>query len=161
MIREMITVIGCCITTLVSATVCNDDFKITNKSIEIKETYNDKEENAVNTIKVIVGDKTFNATLYDNETTKEFIDMLPITINMEELNNNEKYYYLENSIKTNSYCPKNIEAGDIMLYGSNCLVIFYESFSTSYSYTPIGKIDNQSELSEALGAGDVEVIFEK
>ena len=119
MIREMITVIGCCITTLVSATGCNDDFKITNKSIEIKETYNDKEENAVNTIKVIVGDKTFNATLYDNETTKEFIDMLPITINMEELNNNEKYYYLENSIKTNSYCPKNIEAGDIMLYGSN------------------------------------------
>ena len=73
----------------------------------------------------------------------------------------EKYYYLENSIKTNSYCPKNIEAGDIMLYGSNCLVIFYESFSTSYSYTPIGKIDNPSELSEALGAGDVEVIFEK
>ena len=42
--------------------------------------------------------------------------------------------------------PKQISAGDIMLYGNNCLVIFYETFNTQYSYTKIGHIDNLSNL---------------
>ena len=55
---------------------------------------------------------------------------------------------------------KNINAGDLMLYGSNCLVIFYESFSTSYSYTKIGHIDNPEGLAETLGSGNIKVTFE-
>ena len=33
-----------------------------------------------------------------------------------------------------------------MLYGNNCLVIYYKSFDTSYSYTKIGHIDNLPDL---------------
>ena len=39
-----------------------------------------------------------------------------------------------------------INAGDIMLYGNNCLVVFYKSFDTTYSYTKIGHIDNLPNL---------------
>jgi hypothetical protein len=46
-----------------------------------------------------------------------------------------------------------------MLYGSNCLVLFYDSFSTPYSYTPIGKIDEPNSLAGLVGNDDVEVIF--
>ena len=42
--------------------------------------------------------------------------------------------------------PFIIEAGDIMLFGNNCLVVFYKSFNSSYSYTKIGHIENLEEL---------------
>ena len=111
-------------------------------------------------IKVIINNKTYTATLEDNNTSKEFINMLPLEINMQELNNNEKYYYLDNKLATNSYNPKTINKGDIMLYGNNCLVLFYESFNTSYSYTRLGKIDNPEDLNSILGSGNVIVRFE-
>ena len=61
---------------------------------------------------------------------------------------NEKYVYLNESLPTNTYSPKHIEAGDVMLFGDNCLVIFYESFDTSYSYSKIGHIDNLPSLDD-------------
>ena len=76
---------------------------------------------------------------------------------MNELNGNEKYVYMDKSLTTNSFNPKQIKKGDVMLYGDNCLVIFYKSFETSYSYTKIGHIDNL----ENLGNGSIIVKFEK
>ena len=48
-----------------------------------------------------------------------------------------------------------------MLYGSDCLVIFYENFDTPYSYTRIGKIDNVDNLKDVLGNGNVNVMISK
>ena len=76
---------------------------------------------------------------------------------MSELNGNEKYIYLDTTLPTNSSNPKRINAGDVMLYGNNCLVIFYKSFDTSYSYTRIGHIDDLPNL----GNGNITVKFEK
>ena len=95
--------------------------------------------------------------LEDNETALEFSKLLPLTVDMKELNGNEKYVYLDNSLPTNPYNPKHIEAGDVMLFGDNCLVIFYKSFDTSYSYTKIGHIDNLPNL----GNKDVTVTIDK
>ena len=97
-------------------------------------------------VKIVIDEKEFIIDLEDNETVKSFINMLPLELNMKELNGNEKYVYLDNSLPTNSYNPKHIEKGDVMLYGNNCLVIFYKSFDTSYSYTKIGHIDNLENL---------------
>lgn len=118
----------------------------------------EKEDNALS-IEITVNGHTFSATLYDNETTRAFKELLPLTLDMNELNGNEKYYYLSDSLPTDSSRPSIINVGDIMLYGSDCLVIFYESFLTSYSYTPIGKIDNPDGLTAALGNGSVQVAF--
>lgn len=72
---------------------------------------------------------------------------------MSELHGNEKYYYFNKSLPTNSERVGRIENGDLMLYGSDCLVLFYESFSSGYSYTKLGKVDNPSELEDAVGSG--------
>ena len=112
-------------------------------------------------INVIVGNKTFEATVADTETGRAFYNMLPLTLNMTELNGNEKYCYLDTSLPTASYSPGTINAGDIMLYGSSCVVLFYESFSSGYSYTRIGAVDNPEGLAQALGTGNVTVKFEK
>lgn len=117
-----------------------------------------KEEDNLN-IEIKIGEYTFSATLYDNETANDFKKLLPLTLDMSELNGNEKFYYLPDSLPTNSSCPSKIRTGDIMLYGNSCLVLFYKDFSTSYSYTPIGRIDDSSGLAAALGSGDVQVTF--
>ena len=83
-----------------------------------------------------------------------------MTITMKELNGNEKYYDLPISLPTDAHKPGSIHAGDIMLFGSDCLVLFYDSFSSGYSYTRLGSIDNPSGLSAALGGGNVEVTFQ-
>jgi Listeria/Bacterioides repeat len=113
-----------------------------------------------NTVKITVGSSAFTATLASNATATAFKQMLPLNINMSELNNNEKYYNLPNSLPTNSSNPGTIQNGDLMLYGSSTLVLFYKSFSTSYSYTRIGSVDNPSGLQSALGEGSVTVSFE-
>ena len=111
-------------------------------------------------INIIVGSKTFTATLADSETGEAFAALLPLTVTMNELNGNEKYYYLSTSLTTAAYRPGTIHAGDLMLYGNNCVVLFYETFNTSYSYTRLGAIDDPSGLASALGSGDVSVRFE-
>ena len=113
----------------------------------------DKVEN----IKITINDKKYNATFYDNETVKEFVNHLPEEFKMQELNGNEKYVYMDYTLPTNSINPKYIEAGDIMLYGNDCLVIFYKSFDTNYRYTKIGHIDNLNDL----GTSDITIKFMK
>jgi len=117
---------------------------------------NDNNE-VVNSMKVIINNKEYQVNLENNETVNSLIKLLPMELNMKELNGNEKYYYLDSSLPTNSYSPKRINKGDIMLYGDNCLVIFYKTFDTSYSYTKIGHIDNLDDL----GNSNILVKFDK
>lgn len=113
-----------------------------------------------NKLKITVGAKTFSAILLDNATTTALKKMLPMTLEMIELNDNEKYVRLPSNLPANASNPGTIHTGDLMLYGSSTLVLFYESFSTSYTYTKIGRIDDASGLVAALGAGNVKVSFE-
>lgn len=101
--------------------------------------------------------KKYSVSLEDNRAVKELILRLPLELKMNELNGNEKYYYLDESLPTSSERVGRIQKGDIMLYGDNCLVIFYESFNTPYSYTRIGRIDNPDDLN--LGSGKVSVLL--
>jgi hypothetical protein len=111
-------------------------------------------------IKIAVNLKSFTATLLDNDSAKAFKELLPMTIHMTELNGNEKYYDLTNKLPTKTSNPGTIHNGDLMLYGSKTLVLFYKSFSTSYSYTKLGSIDDPNGLEEALGTGSVSVTLD-
>ena len=111
-------------------------------------------------IRIIIGNASFTATLEDNATTKAFKASLPITVNMTEQAGNEKFYYLPTALPTSTVTPGTIFAGDLMLWGNSCLVLFYETFSSPYSYTRIGKIDKPSGLSAAVGDRNITVTFE-
>ena len=110
-------------------------------------------------LRISVGGQHFTATLAYTKAAEEFAAFLPQTLNMSELNGNEKYYYLDESLTTDSKVPDMIHTGDILLFGSSCIVLFYEDFSTSYSYTPIAHIEDTNGLKSALGSGNVTIIF--
>lgn len=130
---------------------------------QIQTTYSEDkiilEDNTVEKIQIIINGEIFSATMENNEAANDFISMLPMTLDMQELNRNEKYCYLSNSLPTNTFLPDKINEGDLMLYGSDCIVLFYDNFSTSYRYTPLGKIDNPKGLKDIISKGNIEITF--
>lgn len=110
-------------------------------------------------ITVSVGETVYQARLYDNEAARELEGRMPLELEMEELNGNEKFNYLSESLPTDAETIGSIHTGDIMLYGSDCLVLFYEDFQTPYSYTRIGYLEEPAGLSDALGSGSASVSF--
>ena len=142
-----------------SKSVYNNQDTTTN-SIEQKEDKKDINNNSneeINSVKILIDNKEYIINLENNNTVKTFLNTLPLELDMSELNGNEKYVYLDNTLPTNSYSPKHINVGDVMLFGNNCLVLFYKSFDTSYSYTKIGHIDNLPNLE----SGNIKVKIEK
>ncbi|WP_428070530.1 cyclophilin-like fold protein [Chryseobacterium gambrini] len=111
-------------------------------------------------LKITINSKVFKVNLQDNATAKAFKELLPLTLDMKELNSNEKYAELPESLPVKASGPGTIQNGDLMLYGSNVVVLFYKTFSTSYAYTKIGNVDHADDLADALGSDNVLVKFE-
>jgi hypothetical protein len=120
----------------------------------------DRRSTMENQIHITIGNKIFTATLEDNATATAFKAMLPLKLNMADVNANEKVVSLPTKLPTNDTNPRHIQTGDLMIWTSRSLVLFYKSFPTSYSYTKLGRIDDPSGLAAALGAGDVPASFE-
>lgn len=104
------------------------------------------------TIRITIGKRVFKATLEASDEATAFKAILPLTINMSELNGNEKVFDLPSNLPANASNPRTINSGDLMLWGSKTLVLFYKSFPTSYNYTRLGKIEDTSGLVNALGS---------
>jgi hypothetical protein len=104
--------------------------------------------------------RTFGATLSHNATAAAFKKLLPRSIILKELNGNEKFAELPLSLPTEASTPRAVQTGDLMLYGSSTLVLFYKSFRTTYRYTNIGRLDDPAGLEPALSSGNVDVTFE-
>ncbi len=111
-------------------------------------------------IRITIGSDEYTATLRDNATAATFREMLPLTIQMEDVNRNEKYGTLGRNLPVAAENPNTIQSGDLMLWGSDGLVLFYKTFTSSYSYSPLGRIDNPAGLESALGSGAVRVNFD-
>ena len=133
------------VSVVVTTIMINNKDKDPNLSPETNQSI-DNEEMTMDEVYININNKKLGIDLENNSTTSALIKLLPLELSMNDLNGNEKYVYLNESLPTNTYSPKHIEAGDVMLFGDNCLVIFYESFDTSYSYSKIGHINNLPEL---------------
>lgn len=110
-------------------------------------------------IKMTIGQRHYDIELEDNPTAKAFIQQLPLTLTMQELNGNEKFADLSHSLITHPIGPEIVHKGDLMLYGRQTLVLFYETFRTSYRYTPIGRVVAPDTLEDAIGHSSIEVNF--
>ena len=111
-------------------------------------------EDAAMKMNIAVNDSSFTATLAENAAVDALVDWMeegPITL---ELTDFEKVGPLGRSLPA-SDSQTTTQAGDIVLYQSNQIVLFYGS--NSWSYTRLGSIDDLTGWEDALGSGDVTV----
>lgn len=127
---------------------------------EISNTEGGEQTNMTQTaFYVTVGDTTFSATFADNSGAQALRDLLAagdITIEMSDYAGFEKVGSLGQSLPTSNR-QTTTQAGDIVLYQGDQIVIFYGS--NSWSYTRLGRIDDLTGWTEALGSGAVSVTF--
>jgi len=108
-----------------------------------------------------IGERRFAITLADTEAARAFVAMLPLTLDMEELNGNEKKKELPSPLPTDAVRPGTIRNGDLLLWGSRTVVVLYRTFESSYAYTRLGRVDDPSGLPQSLGRNDVRVVFSR
>ena len=108
-------------------------------------------------IKVSIKGNTYDAKLESNNTAKDFLGMLPLTLDMTEKNGNEKYCYVYSGFSSNGIKTRDVSAGDIVLSGSSTIKIFYKDAKSSDKVIKLGHIDNLPDI----GSGNVSVSFNK
>ena len=108
-----------------------------------------------------IGERRFVITLADTEAARAFVAMLPLTLDMEELNGNEKKNDLPSPLPSDASRTGTIHNGDLLLWGSRTVVVFYRTFESSYAYTRLGRVDDPSRLAQSLGRNDVRVVFSR
>jgi hypothetical protein len=95
----------------------------------VNDTHN--RASAMTSIRVQIGEKVFTARLEDNETARAFAAMLPLKLDMRDLNDNEKVIVLSKKLPGEASNPGTIREGDLMIWSSRSLVLFYKTFSTN------------------------------
>lgn len=113
------------------------------------------------TMKITVGDTSFTTVLEDNSSAHALEELLregSLTINMEDYAHMEKVGEIGKSLPRNDKHTVT-EAGDIILYQGNSLVIYYDT--NTWNFTRVGKIEGvtKKDLLNALGDGRVSVTF--
>ena len=117
-----------------------------------------QEETAM-TMNVEVNGRIFRASLEENTAVDALVEMMengPVTIDMSDYSGFEKVGALGTSLPSEN-SQTTTQAGDIVLYQGNQIVMFYGS--NSWSYTRLGHIEDLTGWEEALGSGDVTVTF--
>ena len=109
-----------------------------------------------------IGDEAVAVEWEDNESVLALTELLreqPLSIQMSMYGDFEQVGSLGKSLPRKDE-QTTTQAGDIVLYSSNQIVVFYGS--NSWAYTRLGKITDKSaeELEELLGSGDVTITLE-
>ena len=111
-------------------------------------------------IKITVNQTEFWIIPENNAASQAFISQLPLEIKMADVNGNEKFFLFDQTFPTEEIRPGQIHSGDLMLYGDSGLVLFYKDFSSFYSYTRLGRMEDANGLEQILGKGATRVVFE-
>ncbi len=146
---------------IVTQVIAGNDKNIITKNTSSSRSDFYLNDNSINNkMKIKIRSDIFTATLSENKTSVAFKAMLPLTLKMSELNGNEKYFQLSTDLPTNATEIGTIQEGDLMVWGTNTLVLFYKTFKTKYRYTKLGSFDNPGRLASAVGSGDVIISFQ-
>lgn len=120
-------------------------------------------EEAETVLQMTIGETPVEVAWEDNESVEALKDLCqdgPLTIEMSMYGGFEQVGSIGQSLPR-ADVQMTTQAGDIVLYSGNQMVVFYGS--NSWSYTKLGRIGGKSaqELAELLGNGDVTITIER
>lgn len=119
-----------------------------------------QEDSTMPSVNIQVGDINFTATMHDNESARAIVNKMPFTLNMTDFGSQEKVADITFDLPSaQTMVPATINVGDIYLWSGNNLVLFYTTFSNSYSYVPVGYIEDVTGLRDALGNASMNITF--
>ena len=139
----------------------NEDSEATTESkvVETEAVQNQEPEQEAGMMVLAINGEIVSVEWEDNESVealKNLVSSEPLSIQMSMYGGFEQV----GSIGTN--LPRNdvqttTEAGDIVLYSGNQIVVFYGS--NSWAYTRLGNVTDKSkaEMTELLGNGDITI----
>lgn len=108
-----------------------------------------------NTLTLKIGGTEVPVTWEENASVNALKTIVPLTIQMSIYGGFEQVGPIGQSITRNDV-QMTTQAGDIVLYSGNQIVLFYGS--NTWSYTKLGHVDlSQSEMAELLGKGNVTI----
>lgn len=106
-----------------------------------------------------IGDKSFTAKLENNPTADELLDILkekPLSVKMKKYGGFEQVVSLGFILREDDQ-PLTAVPGDIVLYNSSQIVMFYGS--NSWSYTKLAKIEDLAGWKEALANNSITAVL--
>lgn len=120
---------------------------------------------AVGQTKILIqfADQSITATIFDNTAARDFLDQLPLTINMTDIPGQEYAGRLPRPVRARGPSKTSHASGDIAYWEpANSLVFFYES-NPDFGYTihPIGKLDPDASVFKALMGQPITVQIHK
>lgn len=126
-------------------------------SIPAEESTTSREETTEmkDTIQLLIGETEVPVTWEENASVEALKALRPLTIQMSMYGGFEQVGRIGQSIVSDDE-EITTDAGDIVLYSGNQIVIFYGS--NSWAYTRLGHVNlSRKEMQELLGGGDVEI----
>lgn len=99
-------------------------------------------------LKITVGEKILFAAVDDSEAARDFMQLLPLELDMQDLNRREKYSPLAVRLSNNGTIKNTYEVGDISYWLGGGLAVFYlqDRATVKAGLIKIGK------LKEGIGA---------
>ena len=144
---------------MVMLTACSGTNETRQNPAEEADTDKTEETVEMKSITMTINEEKIEVVWENNESVKELMEIVssePLTIQMSMYGGFEQVGALGKSLPRDDV-QMTTDAGDIVLYSGNQMVIFYGS--NSWAYTRLGKVRDKtaSELAELLGNGDVEI----
>lgn len=142
---------------LLSLTACQGQDVETNEPSQINEDSEDETMEKEIKLQMMIGDSTVAVEWENNESVNALLDRVkdtPLTVQMSMYGDFEQVGSLGESLPRND-AQTTTQAGDIVLYSGNQIVVFYGS--NSWAYTRLGRITDKTrqELADLLGNGNV------
>ena len=155
--KKLITIILILLITLFLSACGGTTASETNEPIDTNETTAESE--VASDMKMTIGDTEVSVEWEENESVEALMELAgdePLTIQMSMYGGFEQVGSIGTSLPRNDQ-QTTTNAGDIVLYSGNQIVVFYGS--NSWAYTRLGHITDKSaqEMADLLGNGDVTI----
>ena len=112
-------------------------------------------------IRLTVGDRALTATLSNNETTRDFVSLLPLTLTMNDLFGREKFTHLPRALSEKGERKHTYEIGEVIYWSPGPDVAIYYKQDGDKIPNPgtivLGKIDSGVETLNVPGSLKVKI----